>query len=98
MRQAGWRMTYVSELDQAKLSEGVDDFSPNFVGNIELHHTHVRRAERSIACRSHDGGGGGLLLRLQTAISRSLVGGCRQRFDSKAPSRVQEVSLFTGPY
>lgn len=40
--------TYVSELYQAKLTKSVDYFSADFIGNIELHHTHVRRAEGSI--------------------------------------------------
>ena len=49
---AGWDggmgVTYVSELDQPKLSERVDAFSTYFVGYIQLHHAHVRRAEHGL--------------------------------------------------
>lgn len=44
---------YVSELAEAKLSQGCHDFAANFVGDIELHHAHVRRAERGVLFRSH---------------------------------------------
>lgn len=50
-------ITHVSELAQAKLTESVNNFSSDFIGNVQLHHTHIRRAEWSIACWSHDDGG-----------------------------------------
>jgi regulator of RNase E activity RraB len=48
----------VAELDQAELAEGVDYFAADFVGNVELDHAHIRRAERRVACRSHRDGWG----------------------------------------
>lgn len=44
---------YVAELAQAKLAKGSDDFPANFVGDEQLHHAHVRRAERGILSWSH---------------------------------------------
>lgn len=72
-REAIRGATYVSELNQAKLSKSVDNLSSDFVGNIQLDHTHVRRAERSIACGSHYGGGDVLLLQLRTAKQAEAV-------------------------
>lgn len=46
-------MAYVSKLDQAELAESVDDLSADLVGNVQLHHTHIRGAERSIFGWSH---------------------------------------------
>ena len=46
---------YVAELDEAEFSQGVDNFSANFIGNVELHHAHVRRAERGVFDWSHRG-------------------------------------------
>ncbi|KAI6761353.1 hypothetical protein HG531_001906 [Fusarium graminearum] len=39
---------YIAELAEAKLSERSNNFATDFIGNIELDHTHVRRAERSV--------------------------------------------------
>lgn len=64
--------THVSELDQAKLAQGVDDLSSDFIRNVQLHHAHFRRAERSIARRSHGDGVG--------VAHDELSLGCRQRF------------------
>lgn len=47
---------YIAELAQAKLTERGDDFTPDFVGDVELHHAHLRRAERSVLLRSHGDG------------------------------------------
>lgn len=48
---------YVSELAETQLSQCGDDFAADFVGDIELHHAHVRRAEGGILLRSHGDGG-----------------------------------------
>lgn len=53
MKKSRVSTAYISELDQTNLAQGVDDLAANFVGNVQLHHTHVRRAERSIPCWSH---------------------------------------------
>jgi hypothetical protein len=45
----------IAELDETKLAQGVDNLSSDFIRDVELHHTHVRRAERSILCWSHVG-------------------------------------------
>lgn len=47
------RGAYVAELDQAKLAEGSDDLATDFVGDEELDHAHVRRAEGGILFGSH---------------------------------------------
>ena len=49
----GWH--YVSELDQPQLAQGIADFAADFVGNVELDHAHVRRAERRVLFRRHRG-------------------------------------------
>jgi hypothetical protein len=51
--------SHISELDEAELAEGIDDFAADFVGNVQLHHAHVRRAERRILSRSHRDGWAG---------------------------------------
>lgn len=45
--------TYVSELDQAKFPQGVDHFSANFIGDVQLHHAHMSGAKGSITRWSH---------------------------------------------
>lgn len=47
---------HVSELNEADFSQRIDDFAADFIGNVELHHAHVRRAERRVLCRSHRDG------------------------------------------
>jgi hypothetical protein len=50
-------MTNISKLDLANLAQSTDDFTAYFIGNVELHHTHIRRAEHSIVCGCHDSDG-----------------------------------------
>lgn len=69
LRRQDW--THVSELDQAQLAKGVDDLSSDFIGNVQLHHAHFRRAERGVACWSHGDGVG--------VAHDELCFGCRQR-------------------
>lgn len=38
--------SHISELHKANFAQGIHDFAADFVGNVELHHAHVRRAER----------------------------------------------------
>lgn len=45
--------TYVSELAESKLPEGCDDLPTDFVGDVQLHHAHFRRAERRVLFGSH---------------------------------------------
>lgn len=45
---------YISELAQSKLTKGSDDLPTDFVGDIQLHHTHIRRAEGRVLFGSHD--------------------------------------------
>lgn len=49
----GWH--YVSEVDKAQLAQGIADFAADFVGDVELDHAHVRRAERRVLFRRHRG-------------------------------------------
>lgn len=53
VRMEDGTLSYVSELAQSKFAQGSDDLSTNFVGNVELHHAHIRRAERGILFGSH---------------------------------------------
>lgn len=46
-------LTYVSELHQTQLSQRVDDFSPDLIGDVQLHHAHLRRAEHGVLSGSH---------------------------------------------
>jgi hypothetical protein len=48
--------TYVSELNLSKLSKGIDYLTSDFVGDIELDHAHVRRAEHGIFVVDHSEG------------------------------------------
>lgn len=48
-------LTYITELDQTKLSQGVDDLPSNFIRYVQLDHAHVRRAEHGSLVWSHDG-------------------------------------------
>lgn len=45
---------YVAELAQSKLAEGIDNLPIDFVGDIQLHHAHGRRAEGGILSWGHD--------------------------------------------
>jgi hypothetical protein len=45
--------TYISELDQAKFSQGVDNLPADLVGDVQLHHAHMSGAEWSIPRWSH---------------------------------------------
>lgn len=45
---------YIAKLAQAKLSERSHNLATDFVGDVELHHAHFRRAERRVLSRSHD--------------------------------------------
>jgi hypothetical protein len=47
-------LTYISELDLTNLTQGTDDLSSDFIGNVELGQAHLRRAEEGIL-RSHGG-------------------------------------------
>jgi|SRR6478609_4859685 len=47
-------VAYVAELAETKLAEGRNNFATDFIGDIELYHAHVRRAERGIRFGSHD--------------------------------------------
>lgn len=49
----GGEAAYVSELAKTKLTKGRNNFAANFVGDIELDHAHVRRAERGVLFGSH---------------------------------------------
>ena len=52
-----WRHgAYITELDQSKFSQRVYTFAANFIGNVKLHHAHVRRTEHGLLGWSHDGG------------------------------------------
>lgn len=51
----GGKRTHIAELDETQLAQGVNNLAADFVGDVELHHAHVRRAERGIPCRSHRG-------------------------------------------
>lgn len=57
----------IAELDEAELAEGIDDFAADFVGNVQLGHAHVRRAEWRVPCRSHRDGRAG------DAMARAMV-------------------------
>lgn len=46
--------THISELDLAKLSEGVDDVAADFFSQVKLDHAHVRRAEHGILVVDHN--------------------------------------------
>jgi hypothetical protein len=47
------RGAYVAELAEAKLAKGGNNLPTNLVGDIELYHAHLRRAERGVRLRSH---------------------------------------------
>lgn len=47
------RGAHVSELAEAQLAKCSNDFTTDFIGNIELHHAHVRRAERGVLFGRH---------------------------------------------
>jgi hypothetical protein len=44
---------YISELAQTELAKGSDDLTTDFVGDVKLHHAHVRRAEGRVLFGSH---------------------------------------------
>lgn len=48
---------YVAELAEAQLAKRGDNFPTDFVGDIELDHAHVRRAEGSVLLWSHGDAG-----------------------------------------
>lgn len=45
--------TYISELDFPYFSKSADNFSANFVGDIQLGQAHIRRAEKGILWWPH---------------------------------------------
>lgn len=48
---------YVAELAETQLAERGDNFPTDFVGDIELDHAHVRRAEGGVLLWSHGDAG-----------------------------------------
>lgn len=47
--------THVAELDLSNLAQSVDDLPAYLVGDVQLHHAHVHRAEHGILCWRHNG-------------------------------------------
>jgi hypothetical protein len=45
--------TYISELNLPQLSQSIHNLTTDFVGDVELDHTHVRRAEHGILVVHH---------------------------------------------
>lgn len=48
--------SHISKLDLADISESADNFSPYFIGNVELGQGHVRRAEEGVLWNRHGEG------------------------------------------
>ena len=59
---------YVSELTESKLPEGCDHLPTDFVGDVELHHAHLRRAERRVLFGSHGDAARGQEARLEGCV------------------------------
>lgn len=52
---SAFKSPYISELNLANLSQSVNDLAAYLVRNIQLNHTHVRRAKHGILRGSHSG-------------------------------------------
>jgi hypothetical protein len=48
---------YIAELAQSKLAKGSDNLPIKFVGEVQLHHGHIQRAEWGILSWSHRNAG-----------------------------------------
>ena len=45
--------TYISELDLSQLAQCIHDLAADFVGDVQLDHAHVRRAEHGVLMVYH---------------------------------------------